>query len=154
LRCRPDLARSDHPPSSSAALAVHARELMHPHPLSCRLGEESPLGRLARTQAKVLFLGTDYNTCTAFHLAEYRLPTSPTETEGASVSDPEHGAAWVTYTDIALNEEDFPHIGSAFEETGAVTIGRVGQALARLFPLAEAVDFATEWMLSNRVTGP
>ena len=68
--------------------------------------------------------------------------------------DPEHGAAWVTYTDIALNEEDFPHIGSAFEETGAVTIGRVGQALARLFPLAEAVDFATEWMLSNRVTGP
>src|SRR5699024_11731140 len=123
-----------HPQTSFAALGVHARELMHPHPLSCRLGEESPLGRLARTQAKVLFLGTDYNTCTAFHLAEYRLPTSPTETEGASVSDPEHGAAWVTYTDIALHEERFPHIGCALEEPGAVPIRRLRHAAARLHP--------------------
>lgn len=127
---------------------------MHPHPLPCRLGEESPLGRLARTTAKILFLGTDYSTCTAFHLAEYRISEAPTETEGASLQNPEHGADWVTYTDIALQEEDFPHIGSAFEETGAVTVGRVGQALARLFPLAEAVDFATDWMSSNRTTGP
>lgn len=154
LRTWPGAVRSDHPQTSFAALGPHARELMYPHPLACRLGEQSPLGRLARTDAKVLFLGTDYSTCTTFHLAEYRLPGAPTETEGASVRAPDHGTAWVTYTDVALQDEDFPHIGSAFERTGTVTIGRVGQALARLFPLSEAVDFATDWMLSNRTTVP
>lgn len=152
LRTWPGAVRSAHPQTSFAALGPRARELMEPHPLQDSLGPGSPLGRMARSGTQVLFLGTGYATCTAFHLAEYRLPFIPRKNYGAPIRDSSGERVWAEFTDVALDEEDFPRIGAAFEAQGPVTMGAVGAAAARLFPMHEAVDFATAWMRRHRTT--
>ncbi|MFD6098214.1 aminoglycoside N(3)-acetyltransferase [Nocardiopsis flavescens] len=148
VRTLPGAVRSPHPQTSFAAAGPRARALMEPHPLTCRLGEDSPLGRLA--DARVLLLGTGYDTCTAFHLAEYRVPDPRTEPVGCAVSAPGGARAWATFTDTALDSGDFAALGEAFEATGAVTTGTVGSAAARLFTVGGAVDFATAWLTAHR----
>ncbi|GHC86010.1 AAC(3) family N-acetyltransferase [Nocardiopsis terrae] len=154
IRTWPGAVRSTHPQTSFAALGPHAARLMHPHPLESALGEGSPLARLEEEGARVLLLGAGYDSCTAFHLAEYRVPDPPTEPSSCAVRTPDGAREWVTYTGVALDESDFPALGTAFEVTGAVTTGPVGSATARLFPLAEAVAFATSWLARNRPPRP
>ncbi|WP_460705087.1 AAC(3) family N-acetyltransferase [Myceligenerans halotolerans] len=40
--------------------------------------------------------------------------------------------------------------GAAFEDTGAVAVGPVGSATARLMGQRALVDFAADWMARNR----
>lgn len=72
VRTTPGAARSAHPHVSFAALGHESHNIIEPHPIEVWLGEGSPLQRLYDRDAKVLFLGTTYETCTAFHLAEHR----------------------------------------------------------------------------------
>lgn len=44
--------------------------LSRDHPLDCRLGESSSLGRLGIVGARVLLLGVGFESYTAFHLGE------------------------------------------------------------------------------------
>ncbi|MCY9784679.1 AAC(3) family N-acetyltransferase [Nocardiopsis sp. EMB25] len=150
LRTWPGAVRSTHPQTSFAALGPQAGRLMSEHAQDCRLGERSPLAGLERAGARVLLLGTGYASCTAFHLAEYRLPRPAQEEFSCAVMTTEGRRAWVTHDDVALDASDFEHLGTAFEGTGAVTTGRVGQATARLFSLPRAVEFATGWLPRHR----
>ncbi|MFE9246293.1 aminoglycoside N(3)-acetyltransferase [Nocardiopsis sp. NPDC006938] len=150
VRTWPGAVRSPHPQTSFAALGPRAAHLMHPHPLESALGEASPLARLEQADARVLLLGTGYDSCTAFHLAEYRVPRPTTATSSCAIRTPDGDRRWTTYTGVALDESDFPALGADFEATGAVTVGRVGSATARLFPLPQAVAFATGWLVDHR----
>ena len=47
--------------------------------------------------------------------------------------------------------DDFVQLGEAFEETGAVAVGKVGQAEARLMDQRQLVDFGTAWLAEHRV---
>lgn len=148
VRTWPGAVRSNHPHASFAAVGPAAAELMSEHRLDSHLGEHSPLGALERTGARVLLLGVGFESCTAFHLAEYRVPAPTGEYGGAVLTAA--GRRWITYTDVATDSDDFGALGAAFELTGDVVTGSVGMAESRLFPADKAIAFAVEWMRTNR----
>jgi aminoglycoside 3-N-acetyltransferase len=150
VRTWPGAVRSNHPQTSFAAVGARASELMATHELESHFGEASPLAALERVGARVLLLGVGFDVCTAFHLAEYRIPSPTTVHSCAMATD--RGREWVTYTDIATDSDDFDKIGAAYEPTATLNRGTVGAADTRLFPAAEAIAFATDWLRANRPT--
>lgn len=150
VRTYPGAVRSAHPQTSFAALGPLAGKLTAGHRLDCHLGEFSPLARLYDAQAKILFLGVGYNVCTAFHLAEYRYLAMPPRREYRCVIADGGRRRWHTYEDVVLDDGDFGELGADLERTGAVVMGRVGEATCRLLPLVSAVDFAVGWFRRHR----
>ncbi|MFJ8886634.1 aminoglycoside N(3)-acetyltransferase [Streptomyces sp. NPDC102402] len=144
--------RSDHPQTSFSALGAAAGKLTAGHRPDCHLGEDSPLALLYESDAQILLLGTDYSTCTAFHLAEYRVPDPPRRSYRCVVTA--HGRPqWWEYEDVDLDDSDFGALGRDFERSGhdtAVRSGRVGRAQSRLIRFTAAVDFAVGWLVDHR----
>ncbi|MCX5414144.1 aminoglycoside N(3)-acetyltransferase [Streptomyces sp. NBC_00059] len=152
VRLTPGALRSGHPQTSFAAIGPAADKLLAGHRQDCHLGEDSPLARLYEADAQVLLLGTGFESCTAFHLAEYRLP-APARRLYRCVVAPEGRRRWWQYEDIELDDSDFPALGHDFVRRaaeGSVRTGTVGSARSRLFRFRAAVDFATEWLKEHR----
>jgi aminoglycoside 3-N-acetyltransferase len=148
VRTWPEAVRSAHPQTSFAAIGLKAAVLMAEHALACRLGEHSPLARPEGDGAQVLMLGAGYHACTAFHLAEYRIPSPRTENSFA-VMTPE-GRSWMTVRDTDIDDGPFTELGAAFDTEHPVRCAKVGAADARLFPVGDAVAFAETWLSKNR----
>jgi aminoglycoside 3-N-acetyltransferase len=143
--------RSAHPTVSFAAVGHHAEEITAGHRLDEQLGITSPVGRLYDLGGSVLLLGVGHDNNTSLHLAEYLAswPSKRTREEAtAMVVDGER--RWVTFTDLAIDEGDFPAVGAAFEATGLIRRRRVGHATGALMPQRPLVDFATRWMGEHR----
>ncbi|MFC9684553.1 aminoglycoside N(3)-acetyltransferase [Streptomyces sp. NPDC056948] len=154
VRTLPEALRSDHPQTSFAAVGPLARMIVSDHAPDCHLGERSPLARLYKEGAKVLLLGVGFASCTAFHLAEYRVADRPLQ-EYHCVVRARGERTWWTYTDVALDDSDFTTVGRSFQDSGApVRTGRVGRSTARLFGVREAVDHAVTWMSAHRPGRP
>ena len=96
VRTWPGALRSAHPQTSFAAVGPRAARIVEEHAPDCRLGERSPLARLEDMGARVLLLGAGYDSCTGFHLAEYRIP-SPRVEVGRPARTPE-GPRWEVVT--------------------------------------------------------
>ncbi|MFC8228428.1 aminoglycoside N(3)-acetyltransferase [Streptomyces sp. NPDC057287] len=153
VRLAPGARRSSHPQTSFAGLGPAAAQLLDGHRPDCHLGEGSPLARLYEADAQVLLLGTGFDSCTAFHLAEYRRPAPPRRLYRCVVASG-RGRHWWEYEDIALDDSDFARLGGDFVRArpGAVSTGRVGAA-SRLFSLRAAVEFAVGWFTEHRAAG-
>lgn len=140
VRTAPGARRSAHPHVSFAALGPQADEIIAPHPIETWLGDGSPLQRLYDSDARVLFLGTSYATCSAFHLAEHRAARLTFVRSGAPVVV--HGSReWLRFDAPSYDTTDFEAFGSAMEASIPVVSGTVGMAVCRLFSLGAAVDF-------------
>ena len=152
LRTRPSAVRSRHPQASFAALGPRARECTSVHDLDCHLGDRSPLGWLYAADADVLLLGVEYTACTAFHLAEYRLPWMPPVQVYHCFSAGDGGRVEHEFTAAALDDSDFARLGAALEAItpAAMGQGRVGSDTGLVVPLREAVDFGVRWMTIHR----
>jgi aminoglycoside 3-N-acetyltransferase len=156
VRTHPEARRSAHPQSSFAAVGPVAAAAMAVHDLDCHLGERSPLRWLYDADAAIVMLGVGYAACTAFHLAEYRLPGEQRWREyhcfiGSGTARTEH-----RYTDIDLDDSDFEQLGAALDaavwrDAGAAPRrGRVGMAACTLMRMRSVVDFARSWMAEHR----
>lgn len=145
VRTWPGALRSAHPQTSFAAIGPGAAAILDGHAPDCRLGERSPLARLAELGARVLLLGAGYDSCTSFHLAEYRIPSPLVE-----VGRPATGGGWEVVTEVAISSERFDELGHDFERDRPVVRGTVGAADVRLFPVADAVAYAERWLALHR----
>jgi aminoglycoside 3-N-acetyltransferase len=150
VRTWPGARRSQHPRLSFAAVGARADEVTRDHRLDDALGESSALGAVYRLDGQVLLLGTTHDTNTSLHLAEWRQASPPRGPQGSSIRQPDGTSRWTTWVDIIEREDDFEELGTAFEATGAATIGPVGNATARLMRQRDLVDFATAWLAEHR----
>jgi aminoglycoside 3-N-acetyltransferase len=151
LHGRRETLRSDHPRLAHQALGPLAAHIVAPHPLAEGLGDAGPLGRLVSLDAKVVLVGVGYDTNTSLHLAETRAtwPGKRVVHQGSAVLVAGE-RRWVTYTETDYDTGDFERLGAELESTGAVRIGRVGQATARLMRQRDLVDFAVGWFARHR----
>jgi aminoglycoside 3-N-acetyltransferase len=144
VRTWPGSLRSAHPQTSFAAVGPRAAEIVEGHAPDCRLGERSPLARLEALGARVLLLGAGYDSCTCFHLAEYRIPSPLVEVGRPGPS------GWEVVTEVSITSERFDELGHDFERDRPVVRGKVGAADARLFSVADAVAHAERWLAVHR----
>jgi aminoglycoside 3-N-acetyltransferase len=147
----PEAHRSAHPQVSFAAVGHHAVEITSGHGLDELLGITSPLGRVYDLEGSVLLLGVGHDRNTSLHLAEYLAdwPSKHTHERRAAVLV-DGQRRWVTFTSLAIDADDFPVVGSAFEATGSTRRRPVGHAPAALMAQRPLVDFAARWMTAHR----
>lgn len=150
VRRRDDAVRSAHPLTSFAAVGPAAQTIVADHALHSHLGDESPLATLYDRGAGVLLIGVGFESCTALHLAEYRLPT-PVRTRPYRCYSL-RGGERVRHEFEApqLTADDFDRLGAQLQSERPVSRGTVGQAAATLVGVPDAVDFAIGWMAANR----
>ena len=150
VRRHPLARRSAHPIVSFAALGPRATEITAVHPMDCHLGDDSPLGALAKGKGQVLLLGVGYDKATAFHLAEHRIG-APMRTYLSKVRDADHPeGVWTEYKGASLDDSDFGQLGQAMAAHDWVRTGKVGFAESVCFPVVNAVHFAVEWIRRHR----
>ncbi len=152
VRNWPGAVRSAHPQTSFAAVGPLGSAIVDGHALDCRLGERSPLARLEEAGARILLLGADFESCTAFHLAECRVPAPEVDNSFAAMTP--QGRRWLTVRDTGISGERFADLGADFEKERPVVRGTVGAAETRLFPLADAVAYAQDWITRHRPYTP
>jgi aminoglycoside 3-N-acetyltransferase len=150
LRTRPAAVRSGHPQTSFAALGPAARACTRVHDLDCHLGERSPLGWLYAHRAAIFLVGVGFATCTAFHLAEYRLPGERPVRHYHCFTGQGSRRDAHEFTSIDLDDSDFGLLGAEMEAAVPVRRGLVGAAQCRLVSLRPAVDFAVGWLETRR----
>ncbi len=146
FRSWPGVIRSHHPTSSVLLLGPDAAELAADHdPLDWATGPETPWGRLRdRPAMKILLIGVGWNRCSALHAAE-----SVATHRRTILRDIRHGpdGAWIKAPDV---EDDLGRLflpaGKAWEETGAVAMGKIGNADCRLTDYGALVEFAADWI--------
>lgn len=151
FRTWPGSIRSAHPARSVCAWGKYAEYLTEEHDLSNIFGDGSPIGRLYELDAKVLLLGVGYDKNTSIHLADARAeyPGKHNCVEHSAVM--ENGVrVWKAYETLFVDGEDFEKIGAAFEENGEVHAENIGAAESKLMSQRAIVDFAVDWIESNR----
>jgi len=145
FRAYPNTLRSDHPQVSFCARGALAQELTRTHVLTPKFGHDTPLGKLYQLGAKILMLGTDYDTVTALHLSEVESGRSSVSQDAAAMFV-NGERVWQVFNDYDYDTDDFVAIGQAYEAEHTVVSGKVGMGVAKVLDMRSIVDFATVYM--------
>ena len=156
FRRRPGTVVSDHPDGRFGARGGAATHLTGDVPWNDYYGPGSTLERLVAMGGHVLRLGSDLDTVTMIHLAEYLadVPDKRRVRRKHRVIGPD-GAVHVREVEC-LDDSDgivdhpgedyFATITRDYLATGAARVGRVGAARTELIRADDLVHFATAWM--------
>lgn len=151
FRSFPGVERSAHPSASFTAWGKYKQEILEDHSLDFGLGDASSLASLYDLDAKVLFIGTTYETNTIFHLGECRSKTRKVIQQGARIlvnGKPK----WIAFKELDYQDEEFEKIGQLFEGAYQVEAGLIGQAPSKLMSAKEAVDFSQQYFEQKNVS--
>jgi aminoglycoside 3-N-acetyltransferase len=135
--------RSDHPLASFVAIGRKAEWLMNSHALDSMFGFQSPLQKLYAQGAKVLLLGSDYESMTALHLVEYLAGIREKTTHEAIIM--KNGERHlVAFEDLALDSGNFKEIVNLYDELKGMTKTTIGNLKCAALDYQDLIDFGVE----------
>ena len=148
FRTLPDVVRSNHPYLPIAIWGKNKIQIAKEQPLNLPYGINSPLDYLYKNNGKIVFLGTDYETCTALHYAESTI-NRPTETWSAATGFDEQGkTTWTDYQNVDLDSyDDFNELGLDFEKQYPECFNQVSlnNSFIKVIEMRPLIDFARDW---------
>lgn len=152
FRTYPGVEVNDHAADRFAALGPDAPSLLEPTPLHDYHGPGSVLERFVQRGGKVLRLGSNVDTVTLTHYAEYLADVPDKRRARRRYVRADIGEQWIESLDdtdgIAewRGGDYFPQIFLDYRASGAVAMGAVGRCTAELLDAADFVRFAVRWM--------
>lgn len=153
-RKNPAAVRSMHPTHSAAGIGAGVAETLAGHHKVDPVGEDSPLDRLQRQDAKVLLIGCGFESCTLLHLAEHyarvpylrALPGRPSAygllRRGDSVEE-------VPVYECPGCSHAFPRMEPELRDAGVVRDGLLGNAPVMVCDMLPLLLAATERFRRN-----
>lgn len=153
FRKQAGVVRSRQATHSVAAWGNRAKELIAGHENVQPLGIDSPFHRLAEWGGKVVFLGTDFGTCSLIHVAETvaeapYIKTFRFESAGwkpLALSEAEDGSTQrVPVEEVPGCSKNFEAIRGAMEARGALQSAPLGDSTATVFLAADLIDAVCE----------
>lgn len=145
FRTWPGVIRSNHPHASFSGWGLEAPSIMQTHDLDSAFGTRSPLHEMLKRPFKILFIGVDYDVCTALHYAE-AVQENPKKERKMMVIQEQNERKIIEVMDVAYSTRYFKKLGQSFEATHSVRKGLIGHANARLVPMPNLIEFATDWL--------
>ena len=140
----PDSIRSNHPMYSYTAIGEKASEIIGQDSFDFPFGDESSLGRMYSIGAKVLMIGTDFETNTSLHLAENRLNREVIHEKSKILTKDRE--KWISFKNIELDiYDDYLEIQKNFTEHYTVNHISINESNVYLFDMKECVDFAEHY---------
>ena len=140
----PESIRSNHPMYSFTAIGKKASEIIGQDSFDFPFGDKSPLGRMYSIGAKVLMIGTDFETNTSLHLAENRLNREVIHEKSKILT--KDGEKWILFKNIELDiYDDYLEIQKNFTEHYTVNHISINESNVYLFDMKECVDFAEHY---------
>ena len=140
----PDSIRSNHPMYSFTAIGEKAVEIIGEDTFDFPFGEESPLARMYSIGAKVLMIGTGFETNTSLHLAENRLNREVIQEKSKILT--KTGEKWISFKNIELDiYDDYLEIQKNFMDQNTVNHISINESNVYLFDMKECVDFAEHY---------
>ena len=140
----PNSIRSNHPMYSFTAIGEKAIEIIGQDSFDFPFGDESPLGRLYSIGAKILMIGTDFETNTSLHLAENRLNRAVIQERSKILT--KDGEKWISFKNIELDlYDDYLEIQKNFMKQFNVNHILINEGTVYLFDMKECVDFTQHY---------
>ena len=140
----PDSIRSNHPMYSFTAIGEKANEIIGQDTFDFPFGEESPLARMYSIGAKVLMVGTDFETNTSLHLAENRLNREVIQEKSKILT--KTGEKWISFKNVELDiYDDYLEIQKNFMEQYTVNHISINESNVYLFDMKDCVDFVEHY---------
>jgi aminoglycoside 3-N-acetyltransferase len=156
VRTWPGARRSAHPEAGVVGVGPRAEWLTASHPDDDGYGAGSPFARLVEAGGQVLMLGAPLETVTLLHHAEASasIPGKHMATftvrlasgEDRAYTDIDTSRGAFDYERLGLEEDEFAVIAREALAAGIGVRGPVGEGESHLFPAAELVTFAVEWL--------
>lgn len=137
----PGVMRSLHPSHSVAALGPRAQDLIKDYAKSpTAAGCETPYGRLIEMDGKILLLGVDNDRSTVMHTLEEYVEAPYLSEHKATYLDEKGKPQTITMKLYPGPHRDFIGLHPLFREKGVETVGKVGNAVARLIDARKMRD--------------
>lgn len=147
FRTSNDVYRNNHPLYSVCVWGKDAKEICRDRPYDMPYGSDGVLQDMYNKNAKILMLGTDYESCTALHLAESTIGRQPIY-ERAPVKMKDGTTKIIKFANADLDMyDDFNEFGSYFENKfpNAVKKIKIPKGNISLVPMKQLIDEAKKY---------